>query len=69
MTNQTEPKPRHQVIAERAYELYEARGGQDGLAEEDWAAAEAEIGPDPQETAPVEQPSVTDAGEAATGPH
>lgn len=30
-------------IAQRAYELYQARGGTDGLAEEDWFSAEREI--------------------------
>jgi len=30
-------------IRQRAYELYEQRGRQDGFQEEDWAGAEAEI--------------------------
>ena len=30
-------------VAQRAYELYLARGGGDGLAEEDWLVAENEI--------------------------
>ena len=30
-------------IAKRAYELYQARGGQDGYALEDWLQAEREI--------------------------
>jgi len=30
-------------IAARAYELYLARGGADGQAEEDWLAAEREL--------------------------
>ena len=29
-----------QAIRERAYELYEQRGRQDGLADEDWLKAE-----------------------------
>jgi len=33
-----------QAIRERAYELYERRGRQDGLAEEDWLQAELELG-------------------------
>ena len=32
-----------QAIRERAYELYEQRGRQDGLAEEDWLKAELEL--------------------------
>lgn len=32
-----------QAIRERAYELYERRGRQDGLAEEDWLKAELEL--------------------------
>jgi len=31
-------------IAARAYELYQARGGADGQAEEDWFTAERELG-------------------------
>jgi len=31
------------IIRERAYELYEERGRQDGHAEEDWLRAEAEV--------------------------
>jgi Protein of unknown function (DUF2934) len=30
-------------IRQRAYEIYEQRGRQDGLADEDWLQAEAEI--------------------------
>ncbi len=30
-------------VAKRAYELYEARGGGDGRAEEDWFCAEREL--------------------------
>jgi hypothetical protein len=33
----------HDRIARRAYAIYEARGGKDGLAEEDWLRAEAEL--------------------------
>ena len=32
-----------QQIAKRAYELYELRGCQDGLAVQDWVQAEQEI--------------------------
>jgi Protein of unknown function (DUF2934) len=32
-----------QKIQQRAYELYEERGREDGHAEEDWLRAEAEI--------------------------
>ena len=30
-------------VAQRAYELYQARGGGDGMAMEDWLAAEREL--------------------------
>jgi DUF2934 family protein len=33
-------------VAERAYELYRARGGSDGADMEDWLAAEREVSPD-----------------------
>lgn len=33
----------HQEIARRAYELYLARGGGDGRADEDWFQAEREV--------------------------
>ncbi len=32
-----------QQIGERAYEIYEQRGNQDGSPEQDWLQAEAEI--------------------------
>jgi hypothetical protein len=35
--------PDHERIAVRAYELYLARGGVDGQAEEDWLTAEQEL--------------------------
>ena len=34
----------HSHIAQRAYELYEQRGRQDGQALEDWVKAERELG-------------------------
>lgn len=34
----------HDHIAQRAYELYEQRGRQDGLALDDWLEAERELG-------------------------
>ncbi|MBU6482232.1 MAG: DUF2934 domain-containing protein [Nitrospirae bacterium] len=34
----------HAHIAQRAYELYEQRGRQDGQALEDWVKAERELG-------------------------
>lgn len=34
---------RTQVITERAYELFLARGGEHGLHEEDWAEAERQL--------------------------
>ena len=35
--------PLEQQIRQRAFELYEQRGKADGLAEQDWLEAEAEI--------------------------
>jgi hypothetical protein len=44
MTNQDEAERRRvELIEERAYKFYEARGGFDGLDEEDWLKAEREI--------------------------
>ncbi len=37
------PRSERDRIAQRAYELYLARGGSDGLAEEDWFNAEREL--------------------------
>ena len=37
------PAPSHEEIARRSYELYLARGGEPGHAEEDWLAAEREL--------------------------
>ncbi len=53
MTSQDQE--RRQAIAERAYAIYEARGGRDGLAEEDWHQAEEELAAD-------ENPAPADAG-------
>lgn len=39
----SERSPDHEAIATRAYAIYQARGGTDGLAEEDWRTAEAEL--------------------------
>ena len=36
--------PTYDQIAQRAYEIYQARGGTHGLHEDDWQAAEAELG-------------------------
>jgi DUF2934 family protein len=35
--------PRREEIAQRAYELYLARGGADGSEQEDWLQAEHEL--------------------------
>ena len=44
MTNQDEAEHRRiELIQERAYEIYQARGGFDGLDEEDWLKAEQEV--------------------------
>jgi len=37
------PSPSHEEIARRSYEIYLARGGEPGHAEEDWLAAEREL--------------------------
>ena len=37
------PESRFERIAQRAYSLYERRGGQDGESLEDWLQAEREI--------------------------
>ena len=37
------PWPAEHIIRQRAYELYEKRGREDGHAEEDWLHAEAEV--------------------------
>lgn len=34
------PVPSQDQIRERAYQLYESRGGQDGQAQQDWLMAE-----------------------------
>ena len=44
MTNQDEAERRRtELIEERAYKIYQARGGVDGLDEEDWLIAEREV--------------------------
>jgi hypothetical protein len=35
--------PTHEAIAQRAYEMFVARGGEHGHDEEDWRAAEEEL--------------------------
>jgi hypothetical protein len=42
-TRINEPQELEDQIRERAYELYEERGRQDGHAEEDWFRAKEEI--------------------------
>jgi hypothetical protein len=42
----TASNPERERIAARAYELYLARGRTDGLADEDWYAAERELSGD-----------------------
>jgi hypothetical protein len=36
-------EPTHEEVSRRAYEIYEARGGQHGRSEEDWAEAERQL--------------------------
>ena len=44
MTNQDEAdRMRRDLIEKRAFEIYQARGGYDGLDQEDWLQAEREI--------------------------
>jgi len=44
MVRTANEKPRHTLIAERAYQLWLDRGCPDGSAERDWLDAEEEIG-------------------------
>jgi Protein of unknown function (DUF2934) len=39
----TKRSPTHEEIAARSYELFLARGGEGGHAEEDWLRAESEL--------------------------
>ena len=39
----TVSQPERERVAQRAYELYLARGGADGQADEDWFSAEREL--------------------------
>lgn len=41
------PKSRLERIAQRAYAIYERRGGEDGHSMEDWLQAEREIDSEP----------------------
>ena len=43
MIHSSTPGPAEHIIRQRAYELYEKRGREDGHAEEDWLHAEAEV--------------------------
>lgn len=52
----SERVPAREAIAARAYAIYQARGGTDGLAEEDWHKAEAEL-------------AIEEAGPADAGPN
>ena len=59
MTNQDEAaRRRHQLIEQRAYAIYQARGGHDGLDTEDWLQAEREV-----DALPPEDDRLPDAGE------
>jgi hypothetical protein len=42
-TSQTPQTPTYEQIAARAYEIYQARGGEHGYDQQDWAQAEAEL--------------------------
>lgn len=39
----TEEHPNQEAVARRAYELYQARGGEPGHELEDWLSAEQEV--------------------------
>jgi hypothetical protein len=43
LTSSPESPDTTELLVERAYEIYLARGGTDGLAENDWLQAESEI--------------------------
>jgi hypothetical protein len=43
MTSPSAPVPSHDRIRERAYQLYENRGRQDGQAQQDWFMAERQV--------------------------
>lgn len=43
LTSSPESPDTTELVVERAYEIYLARGGTDGLAENDWLQAESEI--------------------------
>jgi hypothetical protein len=43
MESNEAPTPNHDAIARRAYEIYEARGGDHGYDKEDWVMAEQEL--------------------------
>jgi hypothetical protein len=43
VTSMPETVPSHDRIRERAYELYESRGRENGKDEQDWLRAEQEI--------------------------
>jgi hypothetical protein len=42
-SGKTKAAPSHDEIAKRSYELFLARGGEHGHAEEDWLRAESEL--------------------------
>ena len=44
MMGKRAPHPTRSDVARRAYQLYEARGREDGLDIEDWLRAERELG-------------------------
>ena len=39
----SDPVPSQDQIRERAYQIYQSRGGQDGQAQQDWLVAEQQI--------------------------
>jgi hypothetical protein len=47
------PRPLHEEIAQRAYELWEQRGRPNGSREEDWFRAESELS-HPSEVLPAD---------------
>ena len=63
MTNQDEAdRVRRDLIEKRAYEIYQARGGQHGFDEEDWEQAEREVDRLPPDDDRLPQPEDEEEG-------
>nr|AQQ74590.1 hypothetical protein [uncultured bacterium] len=63
MTNQDEAdRLRRDLIEKRAYEIFQARGGQHGFDEEDWEQAEREVDRLPPDDDRLPQPEDEEEG-------